>query len=64
MGGIFEGAIVEIDKKDPQQGEVMLREPAILARVSADRALPLGEQVVIPLRAGEKLRWRLQEGQA
>ncbi|GAD61548.1 dihydroorotase [Aquipseudomonas alcaligenes] len=26
--------------------------------------LPLGEQVVIPLRAGEKLRWRLQEGQA
>ncbi|MDH1053196.1 dihydroorotase [Aquipseudomonas alcaligenes] len=26
--------------------------------------LPLGEQVVIPLRAGEKLRWRLLEGQA
>ncbi len=26
--------------------------------------LPLGEQVVIPLRAGEKLRWRLQEDQA
>ena len=45
VGEIFEGAIVEIDRKNPQQGEVMLREPAILARISADHALPLGEQV-------------------
>ena len=49
VGEVFEGAIVEIDKKDPHQGEVMLREPAILARVAADRALPLGEQVSVRL---------------
>ena len=52
VGEIFEGAIVEIDKKDPRQGEVMLREPAILARVAADHALPLGEQVRV--RAQER----------
>jgi exoribonuclease R len=49
MGEVFDGAIVEIDKKDPQQGEVMLREPAILARVAANRGLPLGEQVRVRL---------------
>jgi exoribonuclease R len=49
VGEIFEGAIVEIDKKDPHRGEVMLREPAILARVGADRALPLGEQARVRL---------------
>lgn len=49
VGEAFEGAVVEIDKKDPQQGEVMLREPAILARVAADHALPLGERVKVRL---------------
>lgn len=49
VGEVFDGAIVEIDKKDPQQGEVMLREPAILARVAANRGLPLGEQVRVRL---------------
>ena len=49
VGEVFEGAIVEVDRKDPQQGEVMLREPAILARVSADHDLPLGEQVRVRL---------------
>ena len=49
VGEVFEGAIVEIDRKDPQQGEVMLREPAILARVAGDSALPLGEQVRVRL---------------
>lgn len=49
VGGIFEGAIVEIDKKDTRQGEVMLRDPAILARVAANHDLPLGEQVRVRL---------------
>lgn len=48
-GEIFEGAIVEIDQKDPHQGEVMLREPAILARVASEHALPLGEEVRVRL---------------
>ena len=49
VGEVFEGAIVEIEQKDPHQGEVMLREPAILARVAASSALPLGEQVRVRL---------------
>jgi len=49
VGEVFEGAIVEIDKKDPQRGEVMLREPAILARVASDHALPLDERVRVRL---------------
>ena len=31
---------------------------------TAPASLPLGEQTVIPLRAGETLRWRLLENQA
>jgi dihydroorotase len=31
---------------------------------TAPATLPLGEQTVVPLRAGEKLRWRLLEEQA
>lgn len=31
---------------------------------TAPATLPLGEQVVVPLRAGEKLRWRLLEDRA
>ena len=31
---------------------------------TAPATLPLGENSVVPLRAGETLRWRLLEGQA
>ena len=60
VGETFEGAIVEVDQKDPQQGEVMLREPAILARVSADRALPLGEPVRVRLVEGDPVTRRIR----
>jgi exoribonuclease R len=51
VGEAFEGAIVEVDAKDPQRGEAMLRDPAILARVDGDGGapLPLGEQVSLRL---------------
>ena len=60
VGEVFEGAIVEIDPKDPQQGEVMLREPAILARVSADHALPLGEPVRVRLVEADPVTRRIR----
>jgi exoribonuclease R len=60
VGEVFEGAIVELDKKDPQQGEVMLREPAILARVAADHALPLGEQVKVRLVEADPVTRRIR----
>ena len=60
VGEIFEGAIVELDKKDPRQGEVMLSEPAILARVAADHALPLGEQVRVRLVEADPVMRRIR----
>ncbi|MFC3716132.1 RNB domain-containing ribonuclease [Luteimonas soli] len=49
VGEEFEGAVVEVDRKDSRRGEVMLREPAILARIEADAELPLGEPVRVRL---------------
>jgi len=49
VGDVFEGAVVEVDVKDPRRGEVMLREPAILAGVEAAGELPLGEMVRVRL---------------
>jgi exoribonuclease R len=60
LGEIFDGAIVEIDRKDTHQGEVMLREPAILARVAADHALPLGEQVKVRLVEADPVTRRIR----
>ena len=57
---VFTGAIVEIDPKDPRKGEVMLRDPAILARVSADRPLPLGEQVQVRLAEADVVTRRIR----
>lgn len=49
VGDDFEGAVVEVEHKDPRRGEVMLRDPAILARIEADDDLPLGERVRVRL---------------
>ena len=56
VGETFEGAVVEVDQKDPRGGEVMLRDPAILARVEAGSPLPLGEQVAVRLVEADPAR--------
>ncbi|MGN7727034.1 RNB domain-containing ribonuclease [Luteimonas sp. 22616] len=65
VGETFEGAIVEVEQKVPRRGEVMLREPAILARVEAGSELPLGEQVRVRLveadPASRRIRFELAE---
>lgn len=45
VGEVFDGAIVGINPRDGREGEVMLRDPAILAPIVAKRPLPLGERV-------------------
>lgn len=45
IGETFEAAVIEIDRDDPKQGDLMLRDPAILARVTGSAALPLGERI-------------------
>lgn len=44
-GEMFEGVVVETDARDPTHGVLMLSEPAIEARVSASRDLPLGHSI-------------------
>ncbi|HVR80696.1 MAG TPA: hypothetical protein VHF02_01180 [Luteimonas sp.] len=48
IGETFDGAIVERGR-DPNQGVVMLREPAIEAPVTGITALLLGENVKVKL---------------
>ncbi|MDN5782570.1 MAG: RNB domain-containing ribonuclease [Luteimonas sp.] len=65
VGETFEGAVVEVEQKDRRRGEIMLREPAILARVEAAGELPLGEQVRVRLveadPASRRIRFELAE---
>ena len=49
LGETFEGAIVEVDPKDPTKGEAMLRDPAIVARVDGQQDLPLGSHARLRL---------------
>jgi hypothetical protein len=41
--------IVEIEHEHPERGVVVIRDPAIEARVGADAALPLGTPVEVRL---------------
>jgi exoribonuclease R len=49
VGRQYEGVIIEADDKDPSSGKVMVTEPAVEARVSSERPLPLGEEVRVKL---------------
>ena len=49
IGETFTGVVVEVDEKDPHRGEVTIEDPAIEARVTGDRDLPLGERVSVVL---------------
>ena len=49
VGDTFEGAIVELERNDPKQGVVVIRDPAISAPVSGSSTLPLGDAVTVRL---------------
>lgn len=49
VGDIFDGAVIDVAADDRKQGVVMLRDPAIEARVTAAGDLPLGENVRVRL---------------
>jgi exoribonuclease R len=51
VGERFDGAIVEVDRGDPREGVVVLREPAIEAPLIGTQALPLGASVTVQLAA-------------
>ncbi len=49
VGEEFSGVVVEASEKDPTRGEVTVPDPAVEARVSSARPLPVGEQVTLRL---------------
>ena len=60
VGETFDAAVIELDRHDPRRGEVMLREPAILGRVSATAPLPLGERVRVRLVTADPVQRRIE----
>src|SRR6476469_666989 len=49
IGETFEGDVVEVQRDDPRQGVVVLREPAIEAPLVGNTRLPLGDSVRVRL---------------
>ncbi|MCB1568214.1 MAG: RNB domain-containing ribonuclease [Xanthomonadales bacterium] len=45
VGDVFDANVIDVDARDARRGQVMLREPAVTARIEAAQALPLGETV-------------------
>jgi exoribonuclease R len=56
VGGMFDGAIVEVAATDPTKGRVILRGPAIEAGVSGSSPLPLGAEVRVTLVEADPIR--------
>lgn len=45
VGECFEGAIIELDSGRADRGDIMIRQPAVEARIESTRELPLGQRV-------------------
>ncbi len=54
----FEGAIIELDRKHPERGDIMIRQPAIEARIESTHELPLGQRVRARLVEADPARRR------
>lgn len=54
VGETFEATVIDVKDRDPLEGTVHLREPAVVGRVvSAVRELPLGERIPVRLVAAD-----------
>jgi len=66
VGETFDGVIVDLDDKDDTRGTVTVQEPAVEARITGDRALPLGTDVRVTLAqadvASRAVGFRLADG--
>lgn len=49
VGERFTGVVIDVEEKAANRGEVSITDPAIEAKVSSERDLPLGEQVEVTL---------------
>ncbi|QCX27911.1 RNB domain-containing ribonuclease [Nocardioides jishulii] len=49
VGERFAAAVMEVDEKRPERGDITILEPAIEARAEGTRPLPLGEEITVVL---------------
>lgn len=49
IGQSFPGVVIETERDAPTRGEVVVRDPAVTARVSSSAPLPVGELVTVTL---------------
>jgi exoribonuclease R len=56
LGELFAAMVVDVDDRDPRRGQVMLRDPAVGARVEGPAPLPLGTDVVVRLVEADPVR--------
>ncbi len=49
VGETFEGVVTDVDEKDDTRGKVTIQEPAVEARVTSSRRLPLGTEAEVRL---------------
>ncbi|MFF0445125.1 RNB domain-containing ribonuclease [Streptomyces sp. NPDC004609] len=59
IGEVFDGFVVDVKDDEPAVGTVQLRDPAVVAKLRGDEALPLGERLRVRLTraapGGEKV---------
>jgi exoribonuclease R len=56
VGEVFDGVVVAVDEKQPEQGDLVLQQPAVEARVTGSGPLPLGADVQATLAEADPLR--------
>jgi exoribonuclease R len=62
VGQRFAGSVVDVEEKDAANGRVMVKEPAVEARLrsASGRPLPLGEDVEAELVAADPVERRVR----
>ena len=66
VGETFEAVVLESDHDDERKGSVMVRDPAVEAKLTSQSPLPVGEDVTVTLAeadpATRKVRFELRSG--
>jgi exoribonuclease R len=60
VGESFAAMVVDVDDRDPRRGQVMLRDPAVGARVEGPGPLPLGTDLVVRLVEADPVARRVR----
>lgn len=60
IGERFSGAVVETEHDDPNKGDVVVRDPAVTASVTATKPLPLGEEITVTLTEADPATRRVR----